>query len=259
MTELVLLEREGDIARVVLNRPDRLNAFNLDMWRRLGAVMAEVEAEAGLRCLVVSGGTSKAFGAGADIAEFPQARFSAAQAEAYAGVMAPALESLEACAVPTVAAVQGACVGAGLELALLCDLKIAGAGARFGIPIKRIGHCLPYAAMRPLVALVGQTTAMEILLEGRILDAEEAQAKGLVNRVVPDEAVETEAMATARRIAEGAPLAARGHKRFVRRAADPRPLSEAEWREPFQSCDSADYHEGVRAFLDKRKPAFEGQ
>ena len=259
MTDLVRLERDGDIARVVLNRPERLNAFNLAMWERMGTVMEQVADMSDLRCLLLGGGESKAFGAGADIGEFPEVRFSAGQAEDYARAMGPALEGLEDCPIPTVAAIRGACMGAGLEIALLCDLRICGEGARFGIPINRIGHCLPYAAMRPMVALVGQATAFEILLEGRILGAAEAYAKGLVTRVVSDAEVETEAAATAQRIAAGAPLAARWHKRFVRRAADPRPLSDEEWREPFEACDTADYREGIRAFLEKQTPDFEGR
>ena len=258
LEDSILLEREESVARLVLNRPERLNAFNLAMWRRLGERLAEVVADDRLRCLVVGGGRSKAFGAGADMAEFAEVRASAAQAEAYAAVMEPALQGLSGCPIPTVAAIHGASVGASLELALQCDLRICGEGARFGIPINRIGHCLPYPAMRALVALAGPAVASEILLEGRILSAEEALAKGLATRVVPDDDLEEEVRATARRIAGGAPLAARWHKRFIRRAADPRPLSEAEAREPFESCDTEDYSEGLRAFLAKEPPRFQG-
>lgn len=257
--DTILLEREGAIARLTLNRPERLNAFDLAMWRRLGERMAEVTADHSLRCLLVGGGRSKAFGAGADMAEFAAVRSSAAQAEAYAEQMEPALQGLERCPIPTVAAIRGASVGGSLELALLCDLRICGEGAKLGIPINRIGHCLPYPAMRALVALAGPAVASEILLEGRILDSREALAKGLVTRVVADDALDEEALATARRIAAGAPLAARWHKRFIRRAADPAPLSEAERREPFESCDTEDYREGVRAFLDKETPRFAGR
>ena len=255
----IRLEREGAVARLVLNRPDKLNAFNIAMWQRLGDCMAEVNADRDLRCLLVTGGESAAFGAGADIAEFERLRADSEQAEAYARQMEPGLEGLDHCPIPSVAAVWGACVGAGLELALLCDIRICGEGAKLGIPINRIGHCLPYAGMRALVALAGPATASEILLEGRVLGAEEALAKGLVTRVVPDAEVAAEAEACAGRIAKGAPLAARWHKRFIRRARDPKPLSEAEWREPFESCDTTDYREGIRAFVEKRKPTFRGQ
>ena len=259
MSELVRLERDGAIARLALNRPEKLNAFTLAMWRRFGERMAEVVADEELRCLLISGGESAAFGAGADIAEFLEVRSNAEQAEAYAEAIEPGLAALADCPVPSVAAIRGACMGGGLELALLCDIRIAAEDARFGIPINRIGHCLPYAGLQPLVALVGQATASEILLEGRIFGAEEALAKGLVTRLVPDEALDEEAGAAGRRIAAGAPLAARWHKRFIRRAADPRPLSDEERREPYRSCDSADYREGIRAFLAKEKPSFAGR
>lgn len=259
MNELVRLERDGPVARLELNRPEKLNAFTLAMWRRFGERMAEVTADESLRCLLIGGGESAAFGAGADIAEFLEVRSNAEQAEAYAETIEPGLHALADLPFPSVAAIRGACMGGGLELALLCDIRIAAEDARFGIPINRIGHCLPYAGLRPLVALVGQATAAEILLEGRIFGAEEALAKGLITRVVPASGLEEEAAATARRIAAGAPLAARWHKRFIRRAADPRPLDAEELREPYLSCDSADYREGIRAFLAKEKPSFAGR
>lgn len=258
MTDLILTEREGAVASVVLNRPERLNAFNLAMWDRLGEVVAELNGDDGPRCIVLRGAGGEAFGAGADIAEFQEARADAAQAKAYAARMEPALMSVERSPHPTLALIQGPCIGGGLELALLCDLRIAGESARFGIPINRIGHCLPTAGMRALIEVVGRPTALEILLEGRILDAGEAAAKGLVTRVVADDEVEREAMAAARRIAAGAPLAARAHKALARRLIDPAPMSEAERAAPFATCDSADYREGIRAFLAKEKPAFQG-
>ena len=259
MSDLILFDETDSIAEVVLNRPQRLNAFNLAMWRQLGQVMATVNANDALRCVILRGAGDKAFGAGADVAEFTDTRYSAAQAQAYAEAMEPVLKGVADCPHPTVASIHGACMGGGLELALLCDLRICGVGARFGIPINRIGHCLPYAGLRPLVDLVGPATAAEILLEGRILDAEAALAKGLVTRVVPDHEVSAETQATAARIAKGAPLAAREHKRFIRRLADPRPLSDAELAEPYALCDSADYREGIRAFLAKETPRFEGR
>ena len=259
MSDLILLERDGAIARVTINRPERLNAFTLGMWEDLGAVMAEVNRDDKVRCVVLSGAGGKAFCAGADIAEFQQVRHDAEQARTYARIVDAALEGLEHCPYPVIAAIAGPCMGGGLELSLLCDLRICGAGAKLGIPIKRIGHCLPFSGLEALVELAGRATALEILLEGRVFGAEEAMIKGLVTRVVPDEELEAEAEATAGRIASGAPLAARWHKRFVRRALDPAPLTEAERREPFESCDTADYREGIRAFLAKETPVFEGR
>jgi enoyl-CoA hydratase len=141
----------------------------------------------------------------------------------------------------------------------LCDLRICGASSRFGAPIKNLGLVMAYAEMAPLVELVGKSVALELLLEGRILDAPEALAKGLVTRVVPDAEVAAEARATAQRIADGAPLVARWHKKFARRLADPTPLSAAEQEECFDCFDTEDFRIGYAAFLAKRKPEFRGR
>ena len=258
-SEAIYVTREGAIATVVLNRPERRNAFDLAMWIRLGEVMQDLNADDMLRCIVLRGAGGKAFAAGADIAEFEKLRFSAEQAEAYGEKMHPAFEAIEHSPHPTVALIEGACVGGGLELALKCDLRITNRSGKFGIPINRLGHVLPWVGLLPLVQLCGRAVAMEILVEGRILSAEEAYVKGLVNRVVADEEVEAEAYGTAKRIAAGAPLAARWHKRISLRALDPRPLSEEEAQEPYRSCDTEDYKTGVRAFLNKEKPSFEGR
>lgn len=263
MSEAILVERDGAVATVVLNRPERLNALNLAMWEALGDRLLELNADRELRCLLLRGATSpegrKAFGAGADIAEFGERRASAAQAEAYAAIMERASEALSGSPHPTLALIEGPCIGGGLELALQCDLRIAAESARFGIPIQRLGHGLPLSALRPLVELCGRSTALELLLEGRLYGADEALQKGLVTRVVADEAVVEEAHATAGRIAAGAPLAHAFHRAFTRRALDPRPFDQAEWKAPFALCDSADYAEGIRAFLAKESPRFEGK
>lgn len=257
-SQSIELERDGAVATLWLNRPARRNAFDLAMWARLGDLLESLVGETALRCLVLRG-RGGAFAAGADIAEFPEKRFSAAQAEDYARVMDRATEAVADFPVPTLAVIEGACVGGGLELAVQCDLRLAAAGARFGIPINRIGHCLPYPAMVALVELAGRAAALEILLEGRILDAAEAYAKGLVTRVVPDETLDDEAAAMVTRIAAGAPLAARWHKTLAKKALRPEALTQDDWREPFVSCDTADYREGIRAFLAKEKPAFRGE
>lgn len=252
------MDRDGPAAILWLNRPQRRNAFDLAMWQRLGDLALELAADEQLRCLVLRG-RGGAFAAGADISEFPDKRYSSAQAAAYAAVMDRATEAIADCPAPTLAVIEGPCVGGGLELAVQCDLRIAAQNARFGIPINRIGHCLPYPAMIALVELAGRATALEILLEGRILSAEEALAKGLVTRVVPDGELEAEAAATVQRITAGAPLAARWHKQLTRKARRPETLDEAAWREPLASCDTADYREGIRAFLAKEKPVFRGE
>jgi enoyl-CoA hydratase/carnithine racemase len=154
--------------------------------------------------------------------------------------------------------ILGPCVGGGLEIACACDLRIAGESARLGAPINRLGFSMYPGELAGLLKLAGPAVAKEILLEGRLLTAREAYEKGLLTRVVPDRNVEAEALATARRIAEGAPLAARAHKHWIARLLDGRPLTDEEKRASFAFLDSADYAEGMAAFAKKRQPDFKG-
>jgi enoyl-CoA hydratase len=258
-SEPVVVKRDGAIATVALNNPERLNALNRAMWARLGEVMRELSADESLRCIVVRGAGEKAFAAGADIAEFAGERADAKQAKPYGNLIHETMQSMARCRHPTVALIRGACVGGGLEIAAMCDLRVAGQGSRFGIPINKLGLTMAYGELMGLLALVGKAVALEILLEGRVFDANEAYRKGLVNRVVPDDKVEEEAYATARRIADGAPLVNRWHKQFVERLAVRAHIDPKEWDEGFACFYTADYREGVDAFLNKRKPDFKGR
>ena len=259
MADPVLVTRDGAIATVTLNNPERLNALNRAMWARLGEVMRELSADDALRCVVVRGAGDKAFAAGADIAEFASERANAKQAKSYGNLIHETMQAVARCKHPTVAMIKGACVGGGLEIAAMCDLRVCGQSSRFGIPVNRLGLTMAYGELIGLLALVGRAVALEILLEARVFDADEACRKGLVNRVVPDAKVEEEAYATARRIAEGAPLVNRWHKQFIERLAVTEKLSPEEWDEGFACFDSEDYKEGVAAFLAKRKPKFKGR
>jgi enoyl-CoA hydratase len=256
-SQSVLLTRDGAVATLTLNRPERLNALDLAMWRRLGEVLREIESDPSLRALLVRG-AGQAFAAGADLAEFATARASAQDAEAYGRVMVAALHGLRDLPLPTVAMIRGACVGAGLEIAIMCDLRIAAEGSRFGVPIQKVGVVMPWPELGDLIEMVGRATALEILLEGRLFEAAEAAAKGLVTRVVPPEKLEAEAEETMRRLTHGAPTSHRLHKRMARRLMDPRPLSPEEWREAYEAVESADYREGLAAFAEKRKARFSG-
>jgi enoyl-CoA hydratase/carnithine racemase len=259
MSDLILEQRDGAIATVVLNRPEKLNALTRPMWQQLGETIARLSADDSVRCIVLRGAGERAFSPGNDIGEFETMRANKAQARDYGRIMHATARALEQCRHPLVAQIHGICVGGGLEIAALCDLRICGQSSRFGAPIKNLGLVMAYPEMLPLVRLVGPAVALEILLEGRIFDAAEAKEKGLVTRVVPDEQVADEARATAERIAEGAPLAARWHKKFARRLADPRPLTEAEMDECFDCFDTEDFRIGYRAFLAKEKPRFVGR
>lgn len=255
----ILVERDGAIATVVIHRPAKLNALTRAMWRDLGTAVNALSADDDVRCIVLRGAGEKSFSPGNDIAEFESERANRAQAIDYGRDMHATATALEQCRHPMVAQIHGICVGGGLELAALCDLRICGEGSRFGAPIKNLGLVMAYPEMAPLVRLVGANVALEILLEGRIFDAHEAHAKGLVTRVVADDQVAAEARATAQRIADGAPLVARWHKRFARRLQDTAPLTEAEYLEGFDCFDTEDFRIGYRAFLAKAKPGFVGR
>ncbi len=255
----IFVERDATIATVVLNRPEKLNALTRSMWRRLGEAIGGLSAADSVRCIIVRGAGDMAFSPGNDIAEFTTERSNKRQAIEYGREMRTAAQALEACRHPLVAQIHGVCVGGGLEIAALCDLRICGVSSRFGAPIKNLGLVMAYPELAPLVRLAGHAVALEILLEGRVFDANEAKDKGLVTRVVADADVEREARATAERIAAGAPLVARWHRRFVRRLGDPRPISESEYDECFDCFDTEDFRIGYRAFLEKHTPEFKGK
>jgi enoyl-CoA hydratase/carnithine racemase len=259
MSDGVLVARDGAIATVTLNKPERLNALDKGMWRALGEIFRDLDRDESLRCVVLRGAGDRAFAAGADIAEFATERANVEQAREYDRVVHPVLEAIARCRHPVVAMIRGACVGGGLEVAAVCDLRICGESSRFGIPVKNLGLVVAYGELQGLIDLVGRAAALEIVLEGRVFGAQEAKDKGLVNRVVPDDKVEEETAAMVGRIAAGAPLVARWHKRFARRLADPRPLTPEEYDESFACFGTEDYRIGYRAFLAKGKPDFRGK
>ena len=259
MNNPILSTRDGAVATVTLNRPDKLNALTKPMWQRLGGVMRELSADDTLRCIVLRGAGGKAFAPGDDIAEFETERSNFEQGKAYGSLLHGALGAIADCPHPTVALIEGICVGGGLEIAAMCDMRICGESSRFGVPVNKLGLVMAHAELAALVRLAGHAVALEIVLEGRVFDAQEALAKRLVNRVVPDAQVEAEAYATARRIAAGAPLVARWHKQFLREIEAGQPLTEAQRDAGFRCYDTEDFRIGYRAFLDKKRPDFAGR
>lgn len=257
----VIVERNGVIATVMLSNPGKLNALTVAMWQELARAMDTLSADDRLRCVVLRGAGREAFAAGADIAEFATARADAAQGSVYhRQYVHGALTAVGECRHSTVAMIHGPCAGGGLEIACMCDLRIAGRSGRFGVPINRLGFAIAYDELAALLPLTGRAVALEILVEGRMWEANEALQKGLLTRVVADAMLEEEAYATARRIADGAPLVNRWHKRFVRRLAPrPVPLTGAEIEENFAYFATEDYRIGMQAFLDKKRPQFKGR
>ncbi|MBC8118812.1 MAG: enoyl-CoA hydratase/isomerase family protein [Burkholderiaceae bacterium] len=251
---------DGAVATVTLDSPGKLNAVSVAMWQALARIFNEIGDAESLRVIVVRGANGN-FAAGADIEEFDRVRHDPSSGRQYhLETIGNALTAIDRCPVPLVAAIEGVCVGGGLEIASLCDIRLAAASARFGVPIGRLGFPLALPELVPLLRLAGPAVAAELLLESRVLSADEAAARGLITRVVAGASLEAELQLCVAHIAAGSPLAARQNKanirRFQSRGLD---YTQHELDESFAFLDSHDYHEGVRAFLAKRSPNFLGK
>jgi enoyl-CoA hydratase len=254
--ELVLLEREEAIAVVLLNRPDALNALSDELMGELVTTLVELDRDGDVRCIVL-GGSERAFAAGADIAEL--ARSSAI--DLYYQRRVERWDAIAGLWTPLVAAVSGYCLGGGCELAMACDLIVASETAQFGQPETGVGVIPGAGGTQRLTRAVGKALAMDVILTGRFLSAEEAERAGLVARVVAREAWLEEAKRVAREIASKAPVAVRLAKEAVDRAYES-PLQlglEHERRLLYLAFASEDAREGLNAFLEKRKPDFGGR
>ena len=251
--------REGGIVTVTLNHPAKLNVLDRAGWDALGAFFEEVAGDGSVRCVVMRGAGGRAFSAGSDIGAFPEQRSTPEQVTRYAAAVERGLKGVYDCPHPTVAIVEGLCVGGGMIVTACCDIAVCGESSRFGAPINRLGLTMAYEEMTPLLAACGAGAVLEILLTGELVDARRAREVGLVNRVVPDEEVAAAGGRIVRNIAGGAPLVNRWHKKFVRRLSDPRALTEEERAETYEAFRTRDYHEGTAAFLEKRTPRFSGE
>ena len=255
----ITTSREGAIVTVTLDHPAKLNVLDRAGWDSLGALFEELARDDSVRCVVMRGAGGRAFSAGSDIGAFGAQRSTPEQVTRYAVAVERGLRGVYDCPHPTVAVVEGLCVGGGMIITACCDLAVCGESSRFGAPINRLGLTMAYEEMTPLLAAAGAGAALEILLTGELVGANRAREVGLVNRVVPDDEVAAAGEAIARNIAAGAPLVNRWHKRFVRRMSDPRPLTEQERAETYEAFRTKDYREGTEAFLEKRAPRFSGE
>ena len=263
MAGQVLMAVHGGIARVTLSHPGKLNAMSRAMWRELKTVFESIQQHADLRCVIVAGEGGH-FCAGGDIAEYPAFRFSEADLrEFHEQDVWGGLDAMLRCDVPVVAQIEGNCMGAGVEIASCCDLRVAGASARFGAPIARLGFPMAPREARLVGTALGGLTAREMLLEAAVLDAPTLLLRGFLNAVVADADVAGEVLARAQRVAALAPQAARLNKQTFRALNQAFP--SAQWSQSamdsivagaYAYADSAEHREGIQAFLDKRKPAF---
>jgi enoyl-CoA hydratase/carnithine racemase len=257
VTDIVLERMQEDrLAVVRFNRADKRNALTLGMWRELGRMFAALEQDERVRCVVVRGSGDN-FAAGADLSEFPHLRATAEQAEDYGRCMMTALLAVRDCRHPTVAAIEGLCVGGGLEIGLMCDLRLGTADSRYGIPTQKVGVAMPYPELALLTQMLGRPIMLALLLEGQLHDATWAERHGLLTRIAHD--LEADLAATTGRILTGSPVSHRHHKRFTRLAAErAQPLDSDLVRQSFAAVQSADYREGIAAFLARRTPEFPG-
>ena len=259
-TDKILARIEDGVGWITINQPERRNAMSLAMWQGLGEAAETMQADAAVRVVVLHGAGGKSFAAGADISEFEQHRANAEQKLRYAEIASRAHRGLARLDKPLIAMVQGFCIGGGMALALAADLRFAGAGSRFGIPAARLGLGYEYEGLAALARLVGPSTAKDMLFSGRQIETEEALRLGLVNQVLPAEALEDAVRAYAASVAANAPLTVQAAKAALRlferySAADDSAVAAAVDR----CFDSADYQEGRRAFMEKRTPTFQGR
>lgn len=242
---------QGAVALVTLSHPGKLNAMSRAMWRELRAVFDRIQTSSEWRCVVMSG-EGGMFCAGGDISEYPDFRFDEpALRDFHENDVWGGLAAVLECDVPVVARIEGACMGAGMEIASCCDIRVASGSARFGAPIAKLGFPMAPREAQLVTRAAGELTAREMLLEAAVLPASEMKARGFLNHVAADNEVAGEAMATAQRVAALAPQAARLNKQALRALGQ-----RLEHPEPYRYADSAEHREGIAAFLEKRKPTF---
>lgn len=247
-------QAQGRIAVVTLSHPGKLNAMSREMWRELKRAFERIQAAGDeWRCVLVRGEGGN-FCAGGDISEYPGFRFDEAKLrDFHDNDVWGGLSAMLACDVPLVAQIEGACMGAGMEIASCCDIRVAGASAKFGAPIARLGFPMAPREAALVAQAAGVLTAREMLLEAGVLGAAEMKARGFLNRVVPDGEAPAQADKSAARIAGLAPQAARLTKQTLR-ALLQAPAAAAQ--DAYRYADSAEHREGVNAFLEKRQPSF---
>ena len=252
---------ECGVARIVVSHPARRNALNLAMKRQLVEAFNQFEQNPDTRCIVLSGAGSQSFISGADISEFEKYRADAASEAEYLRITTAAMMAPAQLSKPVIASIRGACVGGGLQLAVTCDVRIAGRSAFFMMPAARLGVGYPYPALSLFISLLGRGRAADLFMSARRVGAEEALDLGLVNRVVADDELDEAVSSYAETVAGHAPLSLRLVKESIRHFTGAGSTDEPPaLRKLLEACSSSqDVIEGRSAFLEKRKPSFQGR
>lgn len=255
MSGHIRLHVEDAIARVTLSNPSKFNAMSRAMWRELKRVFVGLQSDASVRVVVVSGADGH-FCAGGDIAEYTDFRFhQEGLRDFHENDVWGGLSAMLACDLPIVAQIEGNCMGAGVEIASCCDIRLAGQGARFGAPIAKLGFPMAPREAELVAREAGLLTARQMLLEAAVLDAATLQTRGFLHAVVSDAGLASEATQRARRIVGLAPQAARLNKQALRTLASGQG-AQALLSTAYDYADSAEHREGIAAFLAKRPPVF---
>jgi len=259
MAGALLLEHTGFWARVTLANPGKLNAIDMAMWRELRAAFERLQGlpEADAPHAVIVCGADGQFASGGDIGEFAEFRFDEAKLhDFHEHIVAPALHAVLDCDIPTLAQIDGACIGGGLEIAACCDIRICGASSRFGAPIAKLGFPMAPGELQALSRVASAAALREMLLEARLLDAQAALRLSLVHEVVADDQVAVVTQQRAEAMSLLSPQAARINERTLRQIAAGGPTA-AERRDHFGYADREHHREGVTAFIAKRRPRFQ--
>jgi len=256
LTEKIIARKEGAVGWLIFNNPERRNAVSVDMWEAIPSVLSQYEADPEVRVIVLAGAGDKAFVSGADISQFEKERSSTDAVQRYEELAEGAAAKLQGCDKPLIAMIRGYCLGAGLNIANLCDLRIASEDARFGIPAAKMGLGYRASSMKNLVDVVGAAYAREIMITARQFTAAEAKEMGLVNKVVAVSDLEKTVAEYTQAISGNAPLTMRTAKRIIREIGSV-DYDAAKCKAWAKECfESADYKEGRKAFMEKRKPNF---